>query len=169
MAPNCCARTAGQTGARGASGGPVTAVIDTNVWLDLFVFQDARVHGLARALQHGDVLALRNHRTDAELQAVLQRPAFAARCDEPARARLIQAWQGLARSADPETGLAAPWICRDPDDQKFLDLAFCAGANLLFTNDRALLDLARKASRSGLRILTAQAFASGPAADSLVR
>lgn len=38
-------------------------------------------------------------------------------------------------------------ICRDPDDQKFLDLALLVGASFLVTRDRALLDLGRHALR----------------------
>ncbi len=38
-------------------------------------------------------------------------------------------------------------ICRDPDDQKFLDLALLVDASFLVTRDRALLDLRRPALR----------------------
>jgi len=34
--------------------------------------------------------------------------------------------------------------CKDPDDQKFLELAARTGANLLVSKDKALLRLARK-------------------------
>jgi predicted nucleic acid-binding protein len=38
-------------------------------------------------------------------------------------------------------------VCRDPDDQKFLEAALAAGARFLVTKDRALLELARRRSR----------------------
>jgi predicted nucleic acid-binding protein len=43
--------------------------------------------------------------------------------------------------------------CSDIDDQKFLDLAYSSGAQVLITKDRALLKLARRASGT-LRIVT---------------
>jgi predicted nucleic acid-binding protein len=42
--------------------------------------------------------------------------------------------------------------CTDPDDQKFLDAAFSAAADLLLTRDKALLKLARRAEAAGLLI-----------------
>jgi hypothetical protein len=46
--------------------------------------------------------------------------------------------------------------CRDPDDQKFLELARACRADLLLTRDRALLELAR---RTPFRIVTPRAWA----------
>jgi predicted nucleic acid-binding protein len=53
--------------------------------------------------------------------------------------------------------------CRDPDDQKFLELAMAANADVLVTKDRALLELARrKRAQVGrtvpFRILTPEEF-----------
>ena len=142
----------GQPG--GAARGTVpVAVIDTNVWLDLYMFHDADAQGLARDLAAGAVKAIRSAPTDAELRLVIERPAFAAR-----RAALgpepLALWEALATLVEAQR--SAPWICGDPDDQKFLDLAFSAGATLLFTKDRALLRLARHARRDGLVIRVAK-------------
>ena len=38
-------------------------------------------------------------------------------------------------------------VCRDPDDQKFLALAFACRADFLVTKDRMLLELARRKIR----------------------
>jgi len=49
--------------------------------------------------------------------------------------------------------------CKDPDDQKFLELAVGAGATHLLTRDRALLKMARRRGISGLlAIVTPEAF-----------
>lgn len=125
-------------------------IIDTNVWLDLFVFRDQAARPLAQALRDGSLLALRSQQTDAELLAVLARPRFVALAGTSA-STLLQHWQALAQCA-PMLG-HAPWICRDPKDQKFLDLAYCAHAKMLFTKDRALLRLARAARRGRLQII----------------
>ncbi len=39
--------------------------------------------------------------------------------------------------------------CSDPDDQKFLDLAWTSRADFLVTKDKALLGLARRVSKLG--------------------
>jgi predicted nucleic acid-binding protein len=43
-------------------------------------------------------------------------------------------------------------VCRDPDDQKFLEAALAARADFLVTKDQALLELAQRVSQ--FRILT---------------
>ncbi|HEX7155581.1 MAG TPA: putative toxin-antitoxin system toxin component, PIN family [Burkholderiaceae bacterium] len=122
-------------------------VLDTNVWLDLFVFDDPPARPLAAALECGRLLAVRSEATCAELRVVLARPSFAA---APVQ-QLLQRWQELAQPfAAPA---AAPCRCTDPHDQKFLDLAYAARARLLLTRDRALLALAARARRDGLAIL----------------
>ena len=53
--------------------------------------------------------------------------------------------------------------CKDPDDQKFLELAFAANADILISKDRALLELARRKKappgrKLDFRILTPEEF-----------
>ena len=160
-------------------------VIDTNVWLDLFVFGDPAVQPLAQALTAGQVQAVRSAATDHELQRVLARPEFAARCaasaanpavatlltGEPsagddAATVLLQSWQRHAVTRD--VPVSAPWRCTDADDQKFLDLAASCGAALLLSKDRALLRLAGPARRRRLAIVAPAALATAlPGAASL--
>ena len=50
-------------------------------------------------------------------------------------------------------------LCEDPDDQKFLELAWHARASHLVTRDNALLKLARRAAQSGhFAVLTPDTF-----------
>ena len=50
--------------------------------------------------------------------------------------------------------------CSDRDDQKFLETALQARADILITKDKALLKLARKTARAGLfSIIAPQAWA----------
>jgi predicted nucleic acid-binding protein len=55
-------------------------------------------------------------------------------------------------------------MCRDPLDQKFLDLAVSVRAGWLITRDRDLLKLARKTRRQGLLIVTPECWAHSAAA-----
>jgi predicted nucleic acid-binding protein len=131
------------------------AVIDTNVLLDFWVFEDAAVEPLRAALGAGQLVALRCAATDAELASVLARPRF--RLTAERQQALLADW----RLHVPlfERVLAAPWKCSDARDQPFLDLAFTARALLLVTKDKALLRLARKTRTCDLRIVTPIAVA----------
>lgn len=117
-------------------------VVDTNVVLDLVVFRDASAAPIARALREGRAECLTNAACLAELRTVLGRPQFGL--DATALARALAEYAALAQRAADAQGRAAPLPrCRDPDDQKFLELARDAGADCLVTRDRALLRLRR--------------------------
>ena len=129
------------------------AVLDTNVVLDLWLFGDARCALLRDALQAESLTALVTAPMLNELADVLERP-FAqgwpaqpaqALADLRARARLVE--------TPPPAGPPAP-RCTDPDDQKFIDLAWHWPAAWLFSRDRAVLRLAKPALARGLHIVT---------------
>jgi putative PIN family toxin of toxin-antitoxin system len=126
-------------------------VLDTNVVLDLLHFDDPAVAPIRRALAEGRAACFASAATRAELAHVLSRPRFKIEGDETRR--LLNAYDALARPCEGAADAALP-PCRDPDDQKFLELARAARADLLVTQDKALLALARKAARLGFRIVT---------------
>ncbi|MBL8314841.1 MAG: putative toxin-antitoxin system toxin component, PIN family [Rubrivivax sp.] len=141
----------------------VPVVLDTNVVLDWQVFQDRRAAPLARSLALGQ---MRWHATSAmlcELRAVLARPL--SRCWEGRREHALTSDLSLwAATVETTAGPAPGLTCRDPDDQKFLDLALSLRAPWLVTRDRALLELARKAAPRGLAIVTPEGWATMSAA-----
>jgi len=51
--------------------------------------------------------------------------------------------------APAESGVRLP-VCTDKDDQKFLELARDASADILITKDKALLKLARRTAKAGM-------------------
>ena len=123
-----------------------TLVLDTNVVLDLLVFHDPEVATIERALSNMTAVCVTDAECRAELTRVLAYPRFAL--DESAQREALAAFDRLACHA-PE--LDAPTLariprCTDPDDQKFLELAYRCGADMIVTKDRALLDLARATS-----------------------
>jgi putative PIN family toxin of toxin-antitoxin system len=129
------------------------AVIDTNVVLDMLLFDDARSKWLRHALDAQHLAWVGTAPMLAELADVLSRPFVAAR-GVLAEAVLAQA-QALCRvRPEPQTGLPRAPRCADPDDQKFIDLAWAAQAQWLFSRDRALLDLARSSRPRGLTVCT---------------
>ena len=129
------------------------AVIDTNVLLDFWVFDDPAARSLRAALQDGRGNALRSGDSVDELTQVIMREKFDLATE--ARFGILREWDRLATPV--ERVFAAPLACSDPHDQKFLDLAYTARADWLVTKDKALLKLARRARRDGLLIV-------GPAA-----
>lgn len=130
-------------------------VIDTNVLLDLFVFNDTRWQPLLAALEDGSVEAYTSADCRCEWQIVLGYAHLplndASRAIAEQRfASLIRSWPG-----DP-LPLPLP-LCKDRDDQKFLELARDCGAQALITKDKALLKLARQTRKRGLfHIVTPQ-------------
>ncbi|MBD8525537.1 putative toxin-antitoxin system toxin component, PIN family [Pseudoxanthomonas sp. CAU 1598] len=120
-------------------------MIDSNVWLDLLLFKDPRCAALRLAIERGDLQPLSNADCQSEWLRVLHYPALSLSDDQ--RAGLITAqadWVRLIASADTAGPRPANPRCRDPDDQKFLDLAVEQRANFLFSRDRALLRLSRR-------------------------
>lgn len=124
-------------------------VLDTNVFLDCWVFDDPGTRRLKECVEEGRCLAARSAATDAELADVLARPQF--HLDGAARDALLATWQQRAALIDVK-GMA-PVSCADPDDQKFLDLAVAADATALFTKDKALLAVAASARRLGFEVV----------------
>ena len=139
---------------------PKRVVLDTNVCLDLFVFRDPRWSALLEALRSGAIEAVTRDDCRTEWQLVLLYPQL--KLDEVRRAEIAREFDALIRPhrppQEPVEAIALP-LCKDRDDQKFLELARDAQAALLLTKDKALLKLAGKARRSGLfAIMTPEAW-----------
>lgn len=125
---------------------PLPLVLDTNVVLDLLVFDDPAVRPLERALVAGEVIAWADGDTLAELDYVLAYPTFGL--NEAARRAASERYRSLVRvvSGEPATPLPPLPRCRDRDDQKFLVLAARAGATWLVSKDKRLLSMADRPS-----------------------
>ena len=138
---------------------PPLTVLDTNVVLDLWLFDDPRAIPLRSALQRGRLRALVTPPMLAELVDVLQRPFALAR--PVSAAQVVAALHACSRLVAParQTAPSAP-RCADADDQKFIDQAWACAVPWLLSRDRALLRLARPALSRGLRIVTPEAWAA---------
>lgn len=139
------------------NGTPPRVVLDTNVLLDLFVFDDPRCAQLAQALRAGAIEAVTCAACEAEWRAVLDYPQLALEPER--RTRGMAAFDALVRRLPSPSASDLPRLprCADPDDQKFLALAASAGARWLVSRDRALLVLHRRCLREfGLAIVPPQ-------------
>lgn len=125
-------------------------VFDTNVALALEIFADPRLLALRRRWECQELTAIADDETLAEFERVLRYPEV--RLDEHAAVtagrRYRERCMIIPRSIAIEAKLP---MCRDPDDQKFLQLAQRAGADWLLTRDKALLAL-RKSVRFRIAI-----------------
>jgi predicted nucleic acid-binding protein len=131
-------------------------VIDTNVALDLLVFNEPRVQPLRAALADAHLCWLACARMGDELAEVLRRGLAAQRGVD---ATAVSAhWHAcVTLKAAPTVGWRLR--CTDDDDQVFIDLALEQRARWLLSRDRAVLKLARRAKALGLAIVTPETWA----------
>lgn len=123
-------------------------VIDTNVCLDLFVFNDTRWSALLAALESGAIEAVTRADCRDEYHIVLHYPHLPL--DDDSRPLAAARFDALIKVvAPPASGVRLP-VCSDKADQKFLEVARDAQAEVLITKDKALLKLARRLAREGM-------------------
>ena len=124
-------------------------VLDTNACLDLFVFASPRSARLRELLQSGALQAVTRDDCREEWRRVLRYPALGLDAERCAALEVLYDGVVLSLPSLATANVAVP-RCRDPDDQKFLELARDAGAVALVTRDAELLVLARRTARAGL-------------------
>ena len=121
-------------------------VLDTNIVLDLFVFADAAARPVRSGLVGGGLHWLATEVMRDELERVLAYPKIVSRLSyyTVAAGDVLAAFDRHSE----RVGVApkAPVACKDPDDQKFIDLAVAHGATLL-SKDRAVLALKKRLER----------------------
>jgi predicted nucleic acid-binding protein len=127
---------------------PGRLVIDTNIALDVLVFEDEHARALREALEAGQVRWLATAGMRDELRRVLDYPLIARRraargLDAESVMARFDAWVDIRADA-----AKAAFTCKDPDDQKFIDLAVAEGVPVL-SKDHAVLCMDRRLGRVG--------------------
>lgn len=142
-------------GAKAEVARPRRVVLDTNVAVSALVFREGRLAWMRDAWAAGRVVPLVSTETLAELVRVLAYPKLKLSEEET---KSVLAHYMEHAEAVPEAGVTMRVPeCRDPDDRKFLQLAYAAKADALVTGDEDLLALAAK---SRVPILTPDALKS---------
>jgi putative PIN family toxin of toxin-antitoxin system len=128
----------------------VRLVIDTNVALDLLVFDDPASAALAAALAAGELQWIATAAMRDELERVLGYPLIAARLAAGGReaAQVLADFDRRSLRIDAVPPRARP-VCSDPDDQIFIDLAVAEGARLV-SKDRAVLSMKKRLAALGV-------------------
>ena len=141
-------------------------VLDTNIWLDWLVFDDTGIHRIRQLQEAGHVEILIDAPCEAEFAEVITRKFAKKTLDAQVQAAALAQCRRLTTRIDaqlsPPERARLPQ-CKDPDDQKFLELAFAGEADILITKDRALLDIFRRKKKQvgrtvSFKILTPQEF-----------
>ena len=118
-------------------------VLDTNVWLDWLVFDDPAVAPLRAAFEAGRLQVLIDAACEEELASVLGYRFYGEVLPDDKQAACLSECRRIATRVEVSSGQPLP-SCRDPDDQKFLQLALGAGVDALITKDAALLSLSHR-------------------------
>ena len=127
-------------------------VLDTNVLISAALISSSTPRRVVDSIFTANGVLLFSDETFAELRTRLQRTKFdryvssRSRAVYLARVRAVAEWVGI---------VGARLGCRDPDDDKVLEVALMGGADCIVTGDQDLLELA---SFRGLPILTPANF-----------
>jgi uncharacterized protein len=129
-------------------------VVDTGVAVSAVLLpRSVPRQAIDAALAHGQLLV--SEETIAELDEVLRRTKFNQYVSEQDRLEFLAA---LVQVAEHVKVVEAITDCRDPKDNKFLELAVSGGARQIITGDEDLLVLH---PFRDLAIVTPQAFLAG--------
>lgn len=126
-------------------------VLDTNVVLDLFVYEDPATVPLREHLADAQIRWLATPVMREELRRVLAYPQVVKRME--ARSLVAETVLEAFDARVQTVGVApkAPYTCKDADDQQFIDLAVLHGATLL-SKDKAVLCMGKRLARLGVAV-----------------
>lgn len=124
-------------------------VLDTNILLDLWVFDDPPSQRLKTALEARQLDWLVTADMRIELARVLAYPQIVPRLayHQRSAADVLDNFDCHARVVP--TAPKAPVTCRDADDQKFIDLAVAHRATLL-SKDKAVISMKKRLQALGI-------------------
>jgi len=112
-------------------------VVDTNLWISrLLVPGGTAARAVDRGLSWG--IPLMSEETLTELSEVLARAKFDPYVSREDRQQFLRLLGGVVRVIPITQRITA---CRDPNDDKFLDVALNGEAQLILTGDQDLLEL----------------------------
>jgi uncharacterized protein len=113
-------------------------VFDTTTVVSALLFRNGRLAWLRQHWREGRCVSLISRATTAELMRVLGYPKFQLSTAD--RRELLAEYLPYCEVVEPRERCAV--VCRDADDQPFLDLAHSGHADLLVSGDKDLLALA---------------------------
>ena len=133
-------------------------VLDTNIVLDLFVFSDPACQPLKLALEQRQLRWLTTRAMRDELERVLTYAHIVPRMVfyQVSAAAVLAQFDRFAHIMDAAPRASA--ICKDPDDQLFIDLAVAHQTTLL-SKDKAITSMKKRLLALGVLAQAATYFA----------
>jgi putative PIN family toxin of toxin-antitoxin system len=141
---------------------PSIVILDTNIVLDLFLFQDPRTQALREQLAARQLTWLATPHMRNELERVLTYPHIEAKIAfyQKSAADILAAFDQSAQITQPPSA-KAPYTCKDADDQPFIDLACHLSSNKLgssiqlISKDKAVLSMRKRLEKLAITVRSA--------------
>ncbi len=130
---------------------PNKVILDTNTWLDWLLFNDISVTEIRERCNNKTIHLIATLRMRDELALVLIRPQFTKHFNETRQPeQLLAEFDALVEIVQAPPALeivktpSHPLICKDPDDQIFIDLALASSPCVLVSKDKLVLAVAKR-------------------------
>ena len=138
---------------------PQIAVLDTNIVLDLFLFQDPRCEPLRQAIAQGSLKWFATQHMRNELERVLTYSHITAKLEyyKKSSEHILAEFDRHTTKA-PEPTQKAPYTCKDADDQVFIDLAHTLAQQhpgqiiALHSKDKAVLCMRKRLEKLSIHV-----------------
>ena len=139
-------------------------VVDTNVALDLLIFSDPRTAPLRALLAQGRLTWIATQVMRDELERVLAYPHIVERMNyyRVSAVQVLAAFDAQARLVEIAPKVA--YVCKDADDQKFIDLA-AAHRAILLSKDKAVICMRKRLVNLGADVATEVVLDEAPATE----
>ena len=143
----------------GSDGASVdTVILDTNIILDLYVYQHPRTLALQSMMAQRELDLPTCVQARTELIDVIAREKF--RLTSEQQQAIMMQWDQASRCVPQDTIPEAPWRCKDKADQIFLNMAWMHRPCTLLSKDLQVLKFKKRALKEGV-VITAQWHGDG--------
>ena len=129
-------------------------VFDTNVYISFLLSSKGSILELYESWKSNKLLVCCSNDIYNEVKRALKYPKFKKYCKAEEIESLLDRIEVFCRFFSSKNYLK---VCKDPDDDKFINLALDAGADCIITGDRDLLELEEF---QGIKILSPKEFLS---------
>ena len=123
---------------------PIDIVMDTNVLISALLSRDGKCAKILEHVIDGCLINFISHDILSELSNVLKRPKFSKVLSQNDIKSYLKLISEISSMVVPHTKFH---LCKDPDDDKFLEVAYDSCARIIITGDPDLLELRDKNSR----------------------
>jgi len=137
--------------AAGTASAPMRVVLDTNIVLDLWLYKDAATPLLLESLETKSVQWLATQVMRDELERVLAYTHIVKRLEFSQLSAQDILAKFDAHAQRMPIAAKAQFVCKDADDQKFIDLA-AEHKTQLISKDKAVLTMRNRMARLGVAV-----------------